>query len=530
MTSPLLEGQYASSSRFFTGENPSNVVGGDDQTRIKAYRFYDNCYHNRPQAFSLTLRGEDDEQIPIQLPSPKKLIDAINRFFGIEFQYTIQAVPETAGQAVTVDQAAMDTLDFYMRKLFKREKLPSKWESNKRNGLVRGDALWHITADDTKDEGQRISIHVLNPGNYFPIMDLFDPNRVAGCYLVDIVQDPRAKDDKTKTVARVQKYWREQDSVGAYTGKVFSQLDLFEIGKWDDRNLKPGDISKVQSLKPPTQLPDRITQLPVYHWRNRELDEYHFGNSELAGIETIFYALNQGISDEDLTLVMQGLGMYWTNAGPPQDADGNEVGWQLGPRQVVEVGDNQTFGRATGVSSVAPFLDHLKYIDDYGGNASGISDIATGRVDVAVAESGISLQLQLQPLLANNASKELDLINVHDQLLYDLTHMWLPAYEGIDYPMLEVTTYTGDPMPTNRDAQVLEVIGLVSNVPPLITMQMAVDRLTKLGWQYPDNPVEAILADSARVSMAADPTLGSGELTGEAGSGSLGEEPPPTEE
>ena len=78
--------------------------------------------------------------------------------------------------------------------------------------------------------------------------------------------------------------------------------------------------------------------------------------SQLVGLETLIFGINQSLSDEDLTLVMQGLGMYKTTASPPQDPDnpGVVADWNVGPGQVIEVGENQSFDRVTGVSDVSP--------------------------------------------------------------------------------------------------------------------------------------------------------------------------------
>lgn len=520
MTSP--GGQYASAQPFFNS-TPGNVVG-NDLLRLQAYDFYDNAYLNRPQGFTLTLRGDDDEeQVAITLPSPKKHIEAVNRFLAVEFDYALESFSQDPNaEAPPLNTASSLQLKLAIERLFRREKIHSKFAMNKRWGLVRGDAIWHITADDTKLPGERISVHTVDPRCYFPIEDAFDPNRISGVYLVDTVQDPRAKDDKTKRVARVQKYVRIQDNNGFYTGVVTTELALYEIGKWDERELKPADLKRVQVLRPPTPLPTGITQIPVYHWKNKLInDTDKFGNSEIAGVEVLFNAMNQSITDEDLTLVMQGLGMYWTNSGPPRDATtGEDTNYTIGPRQVIEVGEGQTFGRVTGVSSVAPFLEHIRFLDESVGSGNGVSDVATGRVEVAVAESGISLMLQLMPLLAANREKELELIGTHDQMLYDIVRFWFPAYEQLNVVDAIATTSIGDAMPVNREQKINEVVGLVSNVPALITLQMAVDKLTELGWKYPDgDPVQALMDDSAMITAAADPYAGQGPPAVDDGSG-----------
>jgi hypothetical protein len=207
-------------------------------------------------------------------------------------------------------------------------------------------------------------------------------------------------------------------------------------------------------------------------------------------METLLYAINQSLTDEDATIVFQGLGMYVTSAAPPQDTEGNTTDWSIGPMQIIEVGQDQRFDRVTGVSDVSPYQNHMNFIDEKGlSEASGTPQIAIGRVDVAVAESGISLQLQMMPLIASNAEKELEMITVLDQMFFDITSMWLPAYEPELFPdfvvmsQMSVVTVFGDPMPKNRDAQVLETTTLQQA--NLILTSMAVDKLRSLGWNYP---------------------------------------------
>lgn len=534
MTSPMTATkQWSSAEPFRQGIAGGNIVGAEDVIRVGSYAFYEDAYHNRPESFNVTLRGtQDDEQVEITLPAAKKIIEATNRFFAVDFNYIIEQndVPEP-GQTDPAEPTEQDVnpatnenakrLQNYMRDLARREKLYTKFANQKRYGLIRGDAVWHITADDTKLAGQRISIHEVHPGQYFPIADIFDSNRLAGCYLVDVVQDPRTPEDKTKIVSRVQTYRREQGTDGSYSGQILSSLELYEVGKWDARNMKPGDIKLVQVLKPPTPLPPQVTSIPVYHIKNNGMSGSNFGNSEVAGIESLINGLNQSITDQDLTLVMQGLGMYWTNSGPPKTADGQDTDWEIGPRSVIEVGDGQTFGRVTGVSSVAPFIEHMNFLDDWAKQGSGTPDVAVGKVDVAVAESGIALQMQLAPMIAKNAEKELELLAEMDHMFYDLCRMWLPAYEQMDFPELLISTVVGDPMPINRQARINEIVGLLSNVPQIITLQQAHDELAKWGYQFNADSVAAVLADSAAITAATQAAVdpyagGSGGTEGDA--------------
>jgi hypothetical protein len=274
----------------------------------------------------------------------------------------------------------------------------------------------------------------------------------------------------------------------------------------------------------PYLLPPTITQLPVYKWRNMPLQHSSWGHSQLTGLETLMYAINQSLSDEDATVVFQGLGMYVTTAGAPRGPDGELTDWNIGPKQIVEIGQDQRFERVTGVSDVTPYQAHMNFIDEKGlSESSGTPEVAIGRVDVAVAESGISLQLQMMPLIASNAEKELEIINVLDQMFYDITTMWLPAYEPEVFgdPMvmqqISVVCLFDDPMPKNHDSQVQEVIQL--DAANLILKSMSVAKLRSLGWEYPsvdpmgnpltdDDIAAALMSQAAAAAAAMDPYAG----------------------
>lgn len=486
--------QYSSAAPFF-GKASDNVVSEADKQRLQAYAFYEDAYHNRPETFRVSMRGDDDTQVPIYLPACKKIVEATNRFLAVDFDFVVDPNSGTPEEQATVARM--------MRNLFKREKMYTKHATQRRYGLIRGDAVWHITADDTKTPGSRLSIHELHPSNYFPIEDPANPDRIMGCHIVDTTQDPRSPNDRTKIVARRQTYRRTMDANGNPTGEITSELTTWEIGKWDDRNLEAKDLKPVSVIKAQYALPSGITTLPVYHFRNNRIPEEQFGLSEVAGIETIFAAMNQSVTDEDMTLVMQGLGMYWSNAAPPLNADGTDGDWEIGPGSVIEVGDGQQFGRVTGVSSVAPFIEHMKFIDEYGQQALGVPDIAVGKVDQAIAESGISLRLQMGPILAKNGEKEQEILGIYDQMFFDIAYQWFPAYEQVTFTDIEVASVVGDPLPTNRDARIQEVLLLFTS--GLITIAMAQSELSKYGYNFAADSVQQALADTRALALAQNP-------------------------
>lgn len=520
-------GRYASMLPF-VAQSDANIVDEDDQLRWQSYQFFDDVYHNRPDTFKATIRGEDDEQIPLYLPSGGALIDAVSRFLAVEFDFRLTTAPlpdqEDSEDLGEPEEAKAQLCQSAFERLFKREKIKTKFDNTKRYGLARGDAMYHITADDTKAAGRRISIHELHPGQYFPIKGGPTNNDVVGCHIVSVTQHPT---DPKESAALRQTYRYELDNEGNKTGSVLTSLGYYAIGKWDDRS-PDNEIEKISELIPEEPLDGRIDVIPVYHIKNSTIPGDEFGRSELSGFETLLNGINQSITDEDMTLVMQGLGMYWTDAPPPMDANGNETSWEVGPGQVIEVGNGQSFGRLTGVSSVAPFLEHIDAIERRMQQRLGLSDVAVGDIDVATVESGIALKMKLAPILARNSLKEEELAAVHDQMLYDLAMKWFPVYEGLDFGNVVPEVTFGDALPTDRKAVIEEVLTLLGSTPPLITLSMAQQRLAELGgYEFTESTPDEVFQQMALIS---DILMGNyGQAAAEVEGGQV-EEAPPEEE
>lgn len=512
-----------SNARTTLRQELNNIVDPDDKVRILAYRLWMDMYRNRPENFKVVLRGEDEDSVEIYLPSARKMIEATHRFLAVGFR---AAVSEDVG--TTNDQ---EFVKKQLERLFKRERFNAKFATQKRYCLIKGDAVWHLVGDPTKRKGHRLSLRELPPENYFPIFDWSSDSRV-GCHIVDIIKNPKAtpaqRNCKDEYLCRRQTYRREKDSKGRFTGLITSTLDFFELGKWDDRNPE-NEIRLVTSVYAIT-LPPLITQLPVYHFRNNPPQNSPFGVSEIAGVELLIKALNQSLSDEDLTLVTQGLGVYFTDAPPPIDAEGNEVPYEIGPGAVVQTGPEGKFGRVSGVSSVGPYQEHMRFADEQAMAGVGVPDIAAGQVDVSVAESGIARLLKLGPLMAKNAEKELEILDVHDQMLYDIVHMWLPSYEGTpvflnldtmsgdEDQAVEVLSVVDDPMPKDRKAEIEElstIFGL--GVMPVDKLYA---KLNDLGYEFEEGDFEQAVADN---TLIAEAQAGGG--LGATGDGTMGEDP-----
>ncbi|AAN02061.1 gp7 [Mycobacterium phage Barnyard] len=521
---PYNHKQYDPAKPFLRGGD-DNIVDENDKNRVRAYDLYENIYLNSAETLKLVLRGDDS--VPILMPSGRKIVEAVHRFLGVGFDYLVE--PDMG------DEGIRQSLNAYFRTTFKREAIKAKFTSNKRWGLIRGDAHFYIHADPNKKAGERISVDEVDPRQIFLIED---GSTVVGFHMVDIVQDFRSPDDPSKKLARRRTFRRVRNDEGMFTGRISSELTHWTLGNWDDRGAisdeqarRKEQVRSAQHDEEEEELPEPISQLPLYRWRNKPPQNSSWGTSQLEGMETLAYALNQSLTDEDATIVFQGLGMYVTNASAPVDPNTGELtDWNIGPMQIVEIAGNRNdnyFERVSGVQDVSPFQDHMKWIDEKGiAEGSGTPEVAIGRVDVTSAESGISLELQLKPLLAANEEKELEMIVVMDQFLHDWMTMWLPAYES-DFQEQDgsrpfasadllnecsVVCIFADPMPVNK-TQVTQDTLLLQQA-HLILRKMAVAKLRSIGWEYPevDDQGNALtdddIADMLLAEAEADASLG----------------------
>lgn len=481
--------QYSNVKPFFSTSVP-NWIGAnkEDQDRVRAYMFYERLYWNVPDTLAIVQRGDDS--LPIYLPSARKIVEACNRFLAVDWTYSI-----VAGAGSASDQAQCKVL---LDGLWKNQKMKAKFGRQKRYGLIRGDAVWHVRAAPDRPAGSRIDIYEVDPTNAFPILENLNPDRIIGWHLVDLVPDPR---DITKQVVRRQTYTK---ATGDYFGPstIMSSIGYYELGKWDDRKTITNATPQVAAVPwegtvIPFALPASITNLPVYLIPNQKQPCQTFGSSEVRGIETVIASVNQSVSDQDLTLAMQGLGVYFSTAGPPVAQDGTPGTFDISPGTVVEVPSDATFGRVSGVSSGLPGIEHMNFILGQMQSSVGVPDIAAGVVDVTVAESGIALRLQMSPLLSHNKEKETDMTDEYNCMFRDLVDGWFPAYEAFGSNTgVEVVMTTGDPVPQDRAARFKEILILVEAVPALMSIRTAIDELKKIGYDMPADELQQLTKEA----------------------------------
>jgi hypothetical protein len=464
---------------------PTWVTDAQDQRRVAAYDGYDEMYMNTPGTF--VVRGGQTD-VPIYVPSAKKIVEAIVRYLGKDWRWTVESA-DPAANADPENNATIDlTLAFH--NLFVREEFRSKLFSLKRHMVQRGDAVFHITANlaPSVPAGMRISIDEPHARNVFAIPHPTNDAVTVGYYLVDLIY----ADDGTTQIARRQEY--RYDPKG--TGQIWSQLTFWETNAWDDRwvghpALKPVAAPLAYAQDPVMALamkggflPASIRALPIYVFRNQREGGEPWGTSQIAGLETLVGGVNNTITDEDITLALNGLGVFVTDSARPVDESGAETDWVVAPGSVMEVKPGTKFERVAGVSTNAPFQEHLNALKDAIDESAGLSATAIGNVDANVAASGVALRLDMAPILAQNEEKEVEIIGRLDQMFFDLLTMWLPL-DGISVPPgMMIMNVFGDPLPRDRAAILAEVIAL--RTAGLITLTFAVEYLQQmLGFQFP---------------------------------------------
>lgn len=450
-------------------------VPAEEQERISSYQIYQEIYWTHPETFKLVLRG--DEQKPVYLPNARTIVEAANRYVGKGLQVIPNPDFGTPNDRTNMMIAVND--------LITREGFYSKYNSAKRFGLIRGDWMFHIIADEAKEQGKRISLVAIDPSSYFVVPKPDNPDSIWKIHLAEPTTN-----DSGEAVVRRQTYTRLDD------GRIQTELALFKIDEWAS-----GDKAAIQVIIPPTVLPDAIRAFPVYHIKNTDEPGRSFGSSELRGIERLFAAINQSATDEDIALAMEGLGLYATDTGGPVDEDGEDSDWIIGPGRVLENAGN--FKRVNGLGSVQPYQDHISMMRDSAYEATGTSDVAIGKVDVQVAESGVALALRFSPMLAKAEEKDELIKTTMTQMWFDIVTMWIPSYEGMSFGEARPAITFGDKLPRDRDGEVRKILSLISAPIPILSAGTARKHLAKYGFEFDPNEEALVLQEMARAAEAA---------------------------
>lgn len=480
---------YSTGGAFF-GQKPAYVSDELDAQRLQSYALYEQLYWNMPDVLKVALRGSNSQ--PVYIPSTRTIIDTTNRYIGTQIRVVAGLSSLNPGNADALTAAQMAIND-----LIKRERYRSKFNGKKRYGLIWGDSIWHVTADESKPQGTRIRMTSLDPSAYFPITEEGDVERVIGCHLIEQTTND-AGDPRIRRLT-----YRKTES-----GGITVEEGLFEVDKWET-TAAPEEV-----ITPVTTLPPQITALPVYHTKNTENPGDPFGSSEVRGLERIMAAINQTISDEDLAAALMGIGMYATNASQPTDEKGNKIPWQLGPGRVVHY-DGENFTKISGADNIDEVYGaHYGRLWEALYRVSSTPEVAVGSVDVSVAQSGVALQLQLGPMLSKAGEKNQLLLDTENQFWHDILAMWMPAYEQSTFTGIDVECFVGDPVPVDREARFAELNDMLDR--GIIDSDFYRTEVTKLGYSFP----EGIGAKAqAEFKSRNEAQLGTGQLNAETDNG-----------
>lgn len=482
--------QWSNAEPYIGSLRPS-YVSGIDGLRLGAYNLYEQIYWTIPDVFEITQRGTEDN--PIYIPSAKGIVETLHRYLASG--YRVIEDPSVGSDTEKRDAAIL------LQSLFRRERYYSGFSSAKRYGIMQGDWLFHITADNTKPEGSRISIISMDPASYFPIENPDNVDETIGAHLASVVTE-----DGETYIHRVT--YRKTTMRGGPSPMTVEEA-LYDPDSSGLPGIEEGNPFRV--IRPPTLLPNPIDQIPIYHIQNFDQPGSEWGSSECRGIERLMAAINQGVTDEELALALEGLGVYHCDGGAPVNEDGEEVPWDIGPARVVEHAKGTVFGRVQGVTTIAPMQEHIKYLHNQLDESKGISAIAKGKVDVAVAESGIALMLELGPLLAAVVEKEQVITDVKLNMLWDLRR-WFQAFEpntgGLEN-IVWVPMY-GDKLPPNRKQKFDEIMSLLGVTPPVVTRAWGREELRKIGYEFPPEAefAQAILLESQQTAQIETDVIG----------------------
>jgi hypothetical protein len=485
---------YTTGKSLF-GPKPSWVFSDLDIQRIQSYQLYEEMYWNVPDVFKVSFRGTNDK--PIYIPSAMTTVNTIDRYTGVDF--AVRFTDRNTG-TVSPDSTAA-SLAF--QDLFARERFRSKYNGNKLYGGIRGDWLWHVTADPNKPQGARLSIVAIDPSMYFPITADDDVDDIIGCHLavqITTSDGPR--------VHRLTYRKMSADNPGA-TGITVEEA-LFELNQWE---LPDGKPSKV--IRPLQQLPAQITAVPVYHIKGFEEPGNPFGSSDLRGFESLMGRINQTVSDADLALALEGIGLYATDAPEPTDENGQPTGWRLGPGRVVQHPEGTAFNRVAGIDKVSPYTDHYATLVESLRQAAGTPDVAVGTVDVQVAQSGIALALQYLPITAKVDKKNDLIVDAHTQMCFDLVNGWYPAYEATTFTDVRTEVVIGSAVPIDRAARFQELNDMLDR--KVIDTQYYRDEAAKLGYVFPEGIQARIDSEQQAAAANQAAAFGTGALVDNAG-------------
>lgn len=483
----------------------------DEQQRIAAYEKYDQMYWNDPTQYAIRiLEGEQ----PLYIPNARKIVDTTAYYLMKGLKITLEAPAKTTENIDKTDEDSPEGTDAkFLSDWLKREAFYSKFNLAKSSGVARGDFVFHITGDPDKAENERVSIETLHPGTVRRVYDDVDPEKVVEVNIVEHWWDP--EEENAQEQIKVLSYYKNLQ-----TNRISRDEQVYDLAPvWFEDDSQP-----VKTLLAEEELDASITQLPVYWFNNIDWEGQEFGSSELRGLEFLNWAISQGATDTEMALALEGLGVYATDGGRPVNDDGLEVDWEVAPGKVMEVPQGSYFRRVEGVGSITPMMDQIEYLEKKVNEATGITSVAAGDVDVQTAESGIALAIKFLPTLAKIEHRDTAFVDKLVQMFHDLKS-WFVAYEGRNIIPDILVTIAASKLPIDRDGRINELNNMLDR--KIISRKHYRREMVALGYEFPENLEKEIeeerKADAELAALAAPPNL---QANAEAAA--KGEKLPPT--
>ena len=450
----------------------------DEKPRIASYLKYDEMYWNDPRQYALRVL---ESEKPLYIPNPRIVVDTTAHFLLKGLKLTCE------------NEKEQKLLDEFL----KRETFYSRFSDAKRAGVARGDFVLHLTANPQKAPGTRLSLNSVPASDVFPIWDEDIPGRMVGCHISTPIEvKAENPNDTPKLHIRRLTYRLEE------TGETRRISREEAIYIWDHDMFGQAKLKKKRDILKFGYLDPRIQAIPVYWFKNRGWDGEDYGSSELRGIERIAEVISQGSTDVSAALALEGLGVYATDGGRPVEAlpDGTtrEVDWEVAPGKVLEIGQGGTFTRVQGVGSITPAKEQIDYLESKVEEALGLSDIALGKVDAQIANSGIALALKFLPTAAKLEDRDQWGIDKLTQLFYDWK-TWYGVFEHVEVQG-DIVPTIADKLPLNRAAKMLELNNMKDRL--VISREYYRKEMEELGYTFPANMETEILEEVQRENQA----------------------------
>lgn len=461
--------QYSTLRPLGVAKSP-DWIPPEHRDRAAAYTKYDEIYWNDPRQFALrVLDGEE----PLYIPNARVIVDTIAHYLMKDLVIHTKDDDPTSALAVALAE------------FLTREKFYSRFHTAKHAGVAQGDFVFHLTADPSKPESTRISLNAVDPGIVFPVKDPDNEDRIIGYDLVNEVYVPNADPNQPDDVKmKVLKYRLDRTTA---TQRVSREESIWElVPAWHEK-----EPVEFQKTLPFGYLDPRITQLPVFWFKNIDWAGQEFGSSDLRGVESLLVGVSQGSTDTQSALSLEGLGVYVTDGGRPIDDDGNEVDWQVAPGKVMEVTTGSKFTRVQGVGSITPMRDQISALEEKLRETSALTPIALGIANVNANTSGIALQIQFSPTIAKVQERDIAGVEVLKQLFFNW-QIWYGVFESGNIDG-DLVIELGDKLPVNRQ----EIINELNNAYDrhLISANYYRSRLVLLGYIFPETMIADIDKD-----------------------------------